>query len=107
MFEDTVSKIENSSLNISTVKNFLSYLFSVLQVYIPFSNIDNMVDILVNSNTNQILKAQIYSVENKQNMLNFTKILANLSNFNNLHYQTKDVYLGDPHNLRLIQETIR
>ena len=88
------------------VRNFVGYLFDSLMINIPQREIDNMVNLLLVGNVNTILKAKLIASNDKTKYFDITKIIKNLSNFNHIHFNTKDIYLGDTNKLSLLGELL-
>ena len=88
------------------VSNFVGFLFESLMIQIPQREIDNIVNSIVIGNLNTVLKAKISASNDKSIHFDFTKLIKNLSNFNHINFNTKDIYLGDPDKLSLLKEVL-
>ena len=71
--------------------------------FIPYKEIENMTQFIINNELNTILKAKLSSNDNI-NSIDITDILINLSNFNHLKYFSKDIYLGDTQELTCMRQ---
>ena len=88
----TTVVIDEISLN--AVKGIARDLYQAFMIYLPYNEIDNMIDNLVTGSSSIVLRAVVNGDTDKKIELSptgFNRIANNL----HLHYFTKDIYVGD------------
>ena len=64
---------QTNTINIETVKNFIYYMYDVLQIPNKKSEIENWIDFALYKVNNHIVKAQLKKMDQKINLTNICK----------------------------------
>lgn len=89
-------------INLTTVKGLARDIYQAFMIYLPYNEIDNMIDNLVSGSSSVVLSAVVNPDSEKRVNLPVS-CFNRIANYLHLHNFTKDIYVADREVLQYIK----